>query len=151
MFIGQTGTIAGPFAVISVLDTTAFSVAMREEQSLVALLQRARPGDFAVVPPVVAEVEYGIERLPAGSRKRQLLEIQRDRYLEMLRLLRWTREASGTYGTIKASLEQRRSLIDDFNIAIAAIALAHDARVVTANRVHFSRVDGLHHAHWNDA
>jgi len=137
--------------VISVLDTTAFSVAMREEQSLVALLQRARPGDFAVVPPVVAEVEYGINRLPAGSRKRQLLEIHRGRYLEMLRLLPWTREASGTYGTIKASLEQRESLIDDFDIAIDDIALAHRARVITANLGRFSRIDGLQCFHWDEA
>jgi len=55
-----------------------------------------QPGDVAVVPPVVAESEYGIQRLEPGSRKRA------------------------------------GKPIDDFDIAVAAIALAHGARVITA-------------------
>lgn len=134
--------------MISVLDTTAFSAAMRGDAEIVSLLGAARPGDFALVPPVVAEIEYGIRRLEAGSRKRELLRFQMDRYLQLLRLLPWTPEASVLYGTVKASLEQRGCLIDDFDIAIAAIALAHDAPVITANLAHYSRVDGLTCIHW---
>lgn len=36
---------------------------------------------------------------------------------------------------------------DDFDIAIAAIALAHGAEVVTSNLAHFKRVDGLTSRH----
>lgn len=38
------------------------------------LLRSLAPGAVALVPPVVAEIEYGICRLEAGTRERQLLE-----------------------------------------------------------------------------
>lgn len=38
---------------------------------------------------------------------------------------------------MKAHLERTGALIDDFDAAIAAIAAAHGAVVVTANLVHF--------------
>lgn len=66
---------------------------MRGDPDLMALLRAGRPGEFAVVPPVAAEIEYGIRRLPPG-RQRELLETQRDRFLKVLRFLPWTSEAS---------------------------------------------------------
>ena len=46
-----------------VLDTTAFSAAMRQDAALLELLGKYRPGNILTVPPVVAEIQYGIERL----------------------------------------------------------------------------------------
>ena len=123
---------------------------MRGEPDLLRLLRTGRPGEYAVVPPVVAEIEYGIQRLEPASRKRRLLEVQRNRYLEVLRQIPWDDESSQNYGTIKANLEKRGELIDDFDIAIAAIALSHDAEVITANLAHFKRVTGLACRHWTD-
>lgn len=135
--------------MIRVLDTTALSAAMRGEPALLGLLREGLPGEFALVPPVAAEIEYGIRRLPLG-RKRELLELQRARYVEVLRMLPWNDGASERFGIIKADLESRGELIDDFDIAIAAIAMAHDAGVLTANLVHFSRIVGLTCSHWGD-
>jgi len=133
--------------VISVLDTTAFSAAMRNDSSVVAFLRSRQPGEIAVVPPVVAEIEYGIQRLDSG-RKRELLEIQQVRLLSVIRVLEWTAEASVQFGRVKSTLERAGTLIDDFDIAIAAIALAHEAEVITANLVHFKRIEGLRCRHW---
>jgi tRNA(fMet)-specific endonuclease VapC len=121
---------------------------MREEPAMLSFLAAGRPGEFALVPPVVAEIEYGIQRLPAGTQKRLLLERQRARYLPRFRWLDWTPSASEEFGRIKAVLEAAGTPIDDFDIAVAAIALAHDAAVVTANIVHFSRVPDLTVEHW---
>ena len=134
--------------MIRILDTTAFSAAMRGDPDLVEVLGAGRPGAFAVVPPVVAEIEYGIRRLAAG-RQRALLERQRDRFMGALRSLSWTDDASQRFGEIKATLESRGELIDDFDIAIAAIALAHGAAVLTANLSHFRRVPNLSSEHWS--
>lgn len=134
--------------MIRVLDTTAFAAAMRNDSSIVAFLRSCRPGRIAVVPPVVAEIEYGIQRLEPG-RKRELLEGQQGRLLSVIRTLEWTAEASAQFGRIKSTLERAGSLIDDFDIAIAAIALAHEAEVVTANLVHFKRIEGLRCRHWS--
>ena len=133
-----------------VLDTTALSAAMRYEEELTAFLRERRPGDVATVPPAVAEIEYGIRRLPAGSRKRKLLEAERSRLLGTIRVLEWTPEASERFGAIKAHLERAGTPIDDLDVAIAAVAMAHGAAVVTANVVHFAHVPDLTVRHWRD-
>jgi predicted nucleic acid-binding protein len=46
-----------------VLDTTAFSAVMRRDVGLLKLLRSYRPVDIATVPPVVAEIQFGIKRL----------------------------------------------------------------------------------------
>ncbi len=133
---------------MDVLDTTAFSAAMRNEPAMAAFLTARQPGEIAVVPPVVAEIEYGIQRLEAGSRKRALLSDRQTRLLSAIRVLDWTPQASVRFGGIKAALERAGQLIDDFDIAVAAIALAHEAQVITANLPHFARVEGLRSRHW---
>lgn len=52
-----------------VLDTTAFSALMCRDEAMLEFLKRHRPGNIATVPPVVAEIEYGIRRLDNSSRK----------------------------------------------------------------------------------
>ena len=135
--------------MITVLDTTAFAAAMRSEPEMEAFLQARRPGALATAAPVVAEIEYGIRRLEAGSRRRRLLEEERDRLLGVLPILPWTPESSARFGDVKAALERAGEPIDDFDVAIAAIALSRGAEVLTANLPHFRRVRGLSSRHWS--
>ncbi|OHD72126.1 MAG: hypothetical protein A2177_06195 [Spirochaetes bacterium RBG_13_68_11] len=134
--------------MITVLDTTAFSAAMRREPDMLEFLRTHRPGDLATVPPVVAEIEYGIQRLEPGSRRRALLEAERDKLLGAVTVLPWTDESSRRFGACKAQLERDGAPVDDFDILIGAIALCHDAEVVTANLPHFGRLKGLACRHW---
>lgn len=136
--------------MIHVLDTTALSAAMRYEASLMDFLKSLRPGEVATAPPAVAEIEYGIARLQDGSRKRELLEAERTRLLETIAVLEWTPNASSSFGRMKAHLERSGELIDDFDLAIAAVAAAHGATVVTANLVHFTRIPELAVRHWRE-
>jgi len=133
---------------MDVLDTTAFSAAMRNEPAMIEFLKARQPGEVAVVPPVVAEIEYGIRRLEEGSKKRSLLARRQAQLLAAIRVLDWTPEASVRFGAIKACLERGGIVIDDFDIAVAGIAQAHRARVVTANLAHFGRIEGLTSLHW---
>ena len=134
--------------MISVLDTTAFSAAMRQDDGIVGFLRSHRPGDIATVPPVVAEIEYGIQRLDPGSRRRELLDHHKSRVLNTIRVLPWLPAASALFGRVKSDLERAGTPIDDMDVAIAAVALSHDAAVVTANLSHFTRVTGLRSCHW---
>lgn len=136
--------------MMDLLDTTAFSAAMRNEDEMVEYLRGRRPGTVAVAPPVLAEIEYGLRRLDRDSRARSLLEAQKDRLLGRLRVLDWDQPSSEHFGDMKASLEKAGKLIDDVDIAIAAIARSHAARVITANLVHFRRIEGVDSRHWTD-
>lgn len=128
---------------VSVLDTSACAALMRHDPQIEAFLRSLAPGDVALVPPVVAEIEYGIRRLEAGSRKRALLERELTRLLETIQVLEWTGESSVQFGEIKAQLERDGTPIDDMDVAVAAIALSHGAEVVTASLAHFSRIGTL--------
>jgi tRNA(fMet)-specific endonuclease VapC len=133
---------------ISVLDTSACAAAMRHDPEIETFLRSRAPGEVALVPPVVAEIEYGIRRLEAGTRKRVLLERELHRLLETIRVLEWTDESSVKFGEIKAQLERDGTPIDDMDIAIAAVAASHGADIVTANLTHFSRITALTSRHW---
>ena len=131
-----------------VLDTTAFSAAMRRDSALMKLFEKCRPGDIVTVPPVVAEIQYGLERLDKASKKFNLLKSERDKWLSVITVLPWSNEASERFGEIKADLERSGRLIDDFDIAIAAIAMAHKCSVLTANLGHFQRIKQLKSKSW---
>lgn len=131
-----------------VLDTTAFSAAMRKEPEMMDFLKQYRPGNIRTVPPVVAEIEYGIQRFNDSGRKHRLLSIQRDNLLQLIGVLPWNEDSSRRFGRIKAVLERKGTIIDDFDIAIAAIALSHSAEIITANIAHFGRITDLTFRHW---
>lgn len=121
---------------------------MRRDEGLLELLRDYRPGNVVTVPPVVAEIQYGIERLDTSSKKYFLLKSERDRLLSAITVLPWSSESSNTFGRIKADLERQGKLIDDFDIAIAAIATAHKCGVITSNLSHFQRIRNIECKSW---
>ncbi len=56
-------------------------------------------------------------------------------------------EADG-YGQIKANLQQKGELIDEFDMLIGGHALAEGLTVVTDNVKHFERIPGLKIENW---
>ena len=102
------------------------------------------------MPLVVAEIEYGIARFPRASKKYLLLSARKEKLLKVVTLLPWIPEASVHFGSIKAALEKSGRLIDDFNIAIAAVTMSNSAAVLTANLAHFSRIEGLQALRWEE-
>jgi len=68
--------------------------------------------------------------------------------LKFIKGLPWIPESSVYFGNIKDESENTGRLIDDFDIAIAAIAMSHSVPVVTANLSHFKQIDGLSCFHW---
>ena len=54
-----------------------------------------------------------------------------------------------TFGMIRSDLEFPGTPLDDFDLVIAASALAHNLILVTNNEKHFRRVEGLERESWN--
>lgn len=130
-----------------VLDTNAVSALMKGSDAVVNRLAATEPADVGIPQPVVAEIAYGIERLPR-SKRRQVLQARFDLICSELQRVEWTDEVSHAFGRIKATLERRGSRIEDFDAAIAAHALALGATLVTANLEHLARVPGLRVEDW---
>lgn len=132
---------------IYLLDTNAISALMKGTPAVVGRLAATDRAAVAVPQPVLAEIAYGIERLPR-SRRRTALQARFDLILAEVPRCEWTDTVSQAYGRVKAALERRGTRIEDFDAAIAAHALALDATLVTANVVHLSRVPGLRVEDW---
>lgn len=56
---------------------------------------------------------------------------------------------SETFGMIKSDLESQGTPLDDFDLIIAATALAYNLILVTNNEKHFRRVEGINLDNWN--
>jgi tRNA(fMet)-specific endonuclease VapC len=134
--------------VTYILDTNAVSALMKGTATMVARLASTSRASVAVPRPVLAEIAYGIERLPR-SRRRRALQSRFDLICSEIPRAEWTDEVSRQYGIVKATLERRGQRIEDFDAAIAAHALAVDATLVTANFDHMPRVPGLRIEDWS--
>ena len=112
-------------------------------------LQAVDPSHVVLCAPVLAEVRFGLDRLPARARRRRLLEAELAMVREVTVFEPWTAASATRFGTIKAERESAGQRIDDFDVVIASIALELEARVATANLRHVIRVSGLEVEHWS--
>lgn len=133
-----------------VLDTNAFSALMRGDPVMLMRLRDVEKLDVAVPQPVITEIEYGLARL-ARSRRRERLRARFELLRDEIARVAWSDDVSAHFGAIKAELERIGTRIEDFDVAIAAHALAHAAVLVTADRSHMARVRGLTVEDWSTA
>jgi tRNA(fMet)-specific endonuclease VapC len=130
-----------------VLDTNAVSALMKADPRVAGRLRAANRHAVSIPQPVIAEIAYGIARLPKSKRRERL----QDRFdlicLEIARI-DWTDAVSEKFGAIKATLERRGRRIEDFDAAIAAHALAAGATLVTANLDDMIRIPDLKVEDW---
>ena len=131
-----------------VLDTNAVSALMKSHPLVVARLSGVARADVAVPQPVLAEIAYGIERLPI-SRRRDVLQQRFDLLRSELPRAVWTDDVSDAFGKIKARLEKIGRRLEDLDAAVAAHAVAHGAILVTANIRHMGRIPNLSIEDWS--
>jgi tRNA(fMet)-specific endonuclease VapC len=131
-----------------VLDTNAVSALMRGDPRVLERLSRVSKADVGLPQPVLAEIAYGIERLPRSKRREAL--VQRLALISgELPRTEWTDDVSAAFGKIKAALERKGRRIEDFDAAIAAHAVAVGAVLVSANLDDMVRVPGLVVEDWS--
>lgn len=130
-----------------VLDTNTVSMALAGEPSVTERMFSLARTDVLIPQPAIAEIEYRIARLPASGRRQRLVE-RLQRLVENACDAPWTARVSRAFGATKADLEARGQRIEDFDVAIAAHALALDAILVTDNTAHMGRIRDLRIENW---
>lgn len=132
-----------------VLDTNTISFLMRGHPAVVRHLVERPRGEALLPQAAVCEIEYGLSRLPRSARQRKLRETF-DGILAELGRAEWTDRVSQAFGEVKASLERRGRRLEDFDLAVAAHALAVRATLVTSDTSDMERIPGLKLANWLD-
>lgn len=122
-----------------VVDTNVASELMRPSPSaLVVAWVRARPpSQLHTTAITVAEILYGVERLPEGSRLGTTAREVFSRFAD--RVLAFDERAAEHYPEIIAGREAVGRPISGFDAQIAAICRVHDATLATRNTRDFEK------------
>ena len=120
-----------------VLDTNVLSEFMRvkPDVSVVAWVDAQPAMELAISSVTVAEILYGLARLPFGKRKQKLQAYAMAMFEEDFvgRILPFDAHAAVEYAALVASCETKGKAVSMADGQIAAICRAHGASIATRN------------------
>jgi len=124
-----------------VLDTNVVSELMRAEPAaaVLAWLQRNSGGGLHTTAVTVAEIRYGIARLPEGRRRETLHQAANEIFAAFPRqVLSFDLAAANAYADVVTVREGLGAPIDGFDAQIAAICRSQAATLATRNTKDFA-------------
>jgi len=123
------------------LDTNAVSAFLRRRSPRLDAWVREQRCCLSAI--VVAEIRYGLEKLPAATRLQALAEAT----IETLEILPWTAACTRIYGRLRADLERKGTPLAAMDLLIASHALSEGCALVTADQA-FAKVTALQLEAW---
>lgn len=126
------------------LDTDTCVYWLRGRPSVHARLAAAGPAELAISAITLAELRYGADCSTQPDANHQAI----DDFASGLAVLGVDADIARRFGQIKAVLRRQGNLIEDFDLLLAATALAFDLILVSNNTGHFDRVAGLTIENW---
>ena len=133
--------------MIFLLDTDTCVFWLRGNSTVQQRVAAVGPEAIAISTIVLAELRYGAEcsdRLEANHRAI-------DDFVSGIAVVGVDPETARRFGEIKAYLRRQGNLIEDFDLLLAATALAHGMTFVTNNTSHFNRIPQLAPENWTQA
>jgi predicted nucleic acid-binding protein len=126
------------------LDTDILIYSLKGKEAVVRRLESHQYDPLKISVISLMELYYG-----AHKSEKVTANLSRVRWIEnAFDVLPVDVSIAGTFGMIKSNLEFQGTPLDDFDLIIAATALASNLRLVTNNERHFSRVEGLKLENW---
>jgi toxin FitB len=125
-----------------VVDTDVASELMRPtpDARVVAWIRAQDAGELYTTSITVAEIGYGVERLPEGARKALLRATAAQVFSAFAEhVLTFDADAAGLYGAIVSARVRGGAPIEGFDAQIAAICRRHAATLATRNVKDFER------------
>ena len=119
-----------------VLDTNVVSELMRPEPApaVLAWIQRSSGYGLYTTAVTIAEIRYGIARLPEGRRRQSLHQAADEIFAAFPRqVLPFDLASASAYADIVASREKQGNPISGFDAQIAAICRSQAASLATRN------------------
>ncbi|MBF0500133.1 MAG: type II toxin-antitoxin system VapC family toxin [Candidatus Riflebacteria bacterium] len=130
--------------MIYILDTNICIYFFKANPHVMAQIEEIGLPSLAVTNSVLAELYFG-----AFHSKRVEKNIETiDKFKKLVKIIPDSDSSAKIFGEEKAKLLKTGKPLDDFDIHIASIALAHKSILVTNNQAHFKRISGLKLANW---
>ena len=127
------------------LDTNTFIYIRREQTaSVLERFRKVQPGEAVVSVITYGELLYGV----AKSSKRAAAMVTLQELMQVVPVLPLPEAAASVYGTIRAELEAKGTVIGNNDLWIAAHAMAAGLILITNNEKEFRRVRGLKVQNW---
>jgi tRNA(fMet)-specific endonuclease VapC len=121
------------------IDTDWVIDHLNEIERVVTRLKELRPQGLALSIVSLAELSEGVQYSRDPDQSQQAL----DAFLEDVSILGIDEEVCKIFGRERGRLRKAGQLIGDFDLLIAATGLYYGLTVLTNNRQHFERVEGL--------
>ncbi len=122
------------------IDTDWVVHHLRGEKKISKKLEQLAPEGMAISMIALAELYEGIYYSKDPVKDQQLLEEFLAPDLDVLTI---NQEICKIFGRERGKLRQQKKIIDNFDLLIASTALHYNLTVLTNNRKHFERVEGL--------
>jgi predicted nucleic acid-binding protein len=126
---------------VIILDTNVTSELMRAQPdpAVTAWLAAQPPTELFSTVVTVAEISYGLQRLPRGRRRRSLEQSYDSLFVDMAdHVLAFDVEAALLYGPLVATKERAGIAMDPMDAQIACIAACRGAMIATRNERDFA-------------
>lgn len=91
----------------------------------------------------IAELKYGIEKSTRKVQNRKIIESFQNKF-KILPIF----SALDVYAKEKVRLKTKGKIVDDFDLLIGSTAIYNGLILVTKNRKHFDRLDGISIEDW---
>jgi tRNA(fMet)-specific endonuclease VapC len=127
------------------LDTDlCIALIKRKPAKMLDKLTSHAPGDVGLSTVSLAELRYGVAKSAQKERNSQAL----DEFLLPLEIADFDEMSAGSYGEVRAALENAGTPIGPLDTQIGAHALSLGAVLVTHNTREFRRIPGLAVEDW---
>jgi tRNA(fMet)-specific endonuclease VapC len=129
---------------VFLLDTDIIIYNLKGHEAVKKNLQQYSEDPMKISIITLMELYYGAyksEKVTSNLAKVKTLE-------NAFEVIPTAKESAEIFGTLKATLEKSGTRLDDFDLIIAACAMAHNLTLVTNNVVHFERINGLQLTNW---
>ena len=130
------------------LDTNICIHAIKGHPNVLAHLQVAGFDACAISSIVLAELSYGIAKSASPYKDRNAVVLRE--FISLFQILPWAAEAAWAHGPMRQCLAAAGTPIGEFDLLIAAQAVAAGLVVVTNNTREFERIEGLKLENWVD-
>ncbi len=126
------------------LDTDTIIYALKGDRHVVRRFEEkvAQPKAISVI--TYGEMFFGA--MKSSSQQANLAKVRR--VAELFPVVEVSKAVMETFGSLKADLEQRGRVVDDFDLVIASTALILNYALVTNNERHYRHIPGLRLENW---